>query len=401
MFKLRFFAAAAAVLMLSVCNLPGRYAAIPDDPELTETGDGSGTEATGNRITVRTPDTSTGVTLEGLGVEMDPHFLAQNVTGPDGATAEDWENIVVRRASMMKIQRFRVMLLPYWWEPEKGVFTFDSIEMKSLYAVLDLAEKIGTDVTLVLWGCPAACRYIDGSDRPSQWQRYFLSDPSWTNWVTAPLDPEEFAANFSAVVRYLIVDKGYTCIHEVTPFNEPDGNVCDEETYFKVVRAMDRKFREDGIRDKVRFNLSDNTDTRRFYLEACAGNIAAEADMFNSHTYIFGYETPNSTVIEWEKANLKAVSATGKKHYVGEFGSNQCVGASRQTDINRYERGVLMVRNCLNFLNAGACGASYWSLIDQYYSLYDPYESMQQLGLWRYKKSAYKGDDAEGCEEDY
>ena len=29
---------------------------------------------------VRTPLSSTGVSLEGLGVELDPHFIAQNVT---------------------------------------------------------------------------------------------------------------------------------------------------------------------------------------------------------------------------------------------------------------------------------------------------------------------------------
>ena len=32
---------------------------------------------------------STGVTLVGLGVELDPHFLSQNVTRHDGAKASD------------------------------------------------------------------------------------------------------------------------------------------------------------------------------------------------------------------------------------------------------------------------------------------------------------------------
>ena len=62
---------------------------------------------------------------------------------------------------------------------------------------------------------------------------------------------------------------------------------------------------------------------------------------------------------------------------------------------------MLITRNCLNFLNAGAVGASYWSLIDQYYNKGASYEEMQQLGLWRYKKCAYQGADAEGFEEDY
>ena len=359
---------------------------------------------------VRTPLSSTGVRLEGLGVELDPHFLSQNVTRNDGATPEDWKNIVERRVEMMNIQRFRVMLQPHWWEPvndnsdpqvtDESKFTFDSPEMKSVYAVLDLAERTGAGVTLVLWGCPAYCSYVEDGVA-SQGQRHFLCNKNGTNWVTAPEDNEEFAENFSAVVKHLIEVKGYKCVKEITPFNEPDGNVCEPDQYIQIIKALDRHFRKDGIRDKVRFNVSDNTDCRRFFLKECADNLADYADIFNSHTYMCGYECPNSYAYGWEKDNIDVVRKTGKNHFVGEFGSNLCVGASRQMDINWYKRGVLITRNCLNFLNAGAVGASYWSLIDQYYNRNASYGEMQQLGLWRYKKSVYQGADAEGCEEDY
>ncbi len=365
---------------------------------------------TGSSYEVRTPLSSTGIRLEGLGVELDPHFISQNVTRNDGATLEDWRDIVVRRVKMMDVQRFRVMLLPHWWEPvndnqdsqvaDMDRFTFDSAEMRSVCAVLDLAQETDASVTLVLWGCPACCSFVDESV-PSHGQRHFLCDRSGTNWVTAPGDNEEFAENFSVVVKHLIEDKGYTCIKEVTPFNEPDGNVCEPDQYIQIVKALDRRFRRDGIRDKVRFNLSDNTDCRRFFLKECADNLADYADMFNSHTYMCGYESPNSYALGWEKDNIDVVRKTGKHHFVGEFGSNLCQGASRQKDINWYKRGVLITRNCLNFLNAGAVGASYWSLIDQYYNKGASYEEMQQLGLWRYKKCAYQGADAEGFEEDY
>lgn len=359
---------------------------------------------------VRTPLSSTGVRLEGLGVELDPHFLSQNVTRNDGATPDDWKNIVERRVEMMNIQRFRVMLQPHWWEPvndnsdpqvaDESKFTFDSPEMKSVYAVLDLAERTGAGVTLVVWGCPAYCSYIE-EGVPSQGQRHFLCNKNGTNWVTAPEDNEEFAENFSAVVKHLIEVKGYKCVKEITPFNEPDGNVCEPDQYIEIVKALDRRFRKDGIRKKVRFNISDNTDCRRFFLKECADNLADYADIFNSHTYMCGYECPNSYAYGWEKDNIDVVRKTGKNHFIGEFGSNLCVGASRQKDINWYKRGVLITRNCLNFLNAGAVGASYWSLIDQYYNKNASYEEMQQLGLWRYKKSVYQGADAEGCKEDY
>ena len=106
-----------------------------------------------------------------------------------------------------------------------------------------------------------------------------------------PADSEEFAESFSTVVKHLIERRGYTCIKELTPFNEPDGNIIPLERYVPLAKVLDRRLRADGIRDKVRLNLSDNTDTRRFFLEGCARELSQEADLFNSHTYIFGYDT--------------------------------------------------------------------------------------------------------------
>ena len=389
-----------ALLALAGCSASS--AESNDDERLPESTRTPGYES-GASLEVRV-GRSTGVTLAGLGVELDPHFLSQNVTRHDGAKASDWDEIVVPRIRKMGIQRFRVMLLPHWWEPlndngDPGVaaldrFTFESAEMRSLYKVLDIAQEMNADVTLVLWGCPTYCDLLDPAYAGVK--RHFLCSSEGTNWVVEPADSEEFAESFSTVVKHLIERRGYTCIKELTPFNEPDGNIIPLERYVPLAKVLDRRLRTDGIRDKVRLNLSDNTDTRRFFLEGCARELSQEADLFNSHTYIFGYDTPNSTVLAWEEANVAAAATAGKKHFVGEFGSNQCVGATRQTDIDRYDRGVLMTRLVVNFLNAGAVGTSYWSLIDQYYGRNESYAAMQQLGMWRYMRAAYRQDPDPG-----
>lgn len=343
----------------------------------------------------------TGTKLEAIGAELDPHFFSQNLTRNDGSKESDWQ-YVVDRVKAMELQKFRIMALPQWYEPvndnadprstDLSKFTFDSPEMQSLYKVLDLAEAQQMDVCLVVWGCPVGVSLLD--PRYSHVKTCFMADPTKKDvWITGPVDYEEWAENFSALVRYLVEVRNYTCVKEITPMNEPDGGpLLTSPEYIKMAKILDARFKKEGIREKVRFNLSDNTDVRTFYLIDCAENLSDVADVFNSHTYIFGYDTPNDTIYKWEKKNVEIAARAGKKHLVGEFGSNQCVGATRQRDIDLYARGVLMTRLLLNFLNAGAAGVSYWSLIDQYYGKEADYQQMQQLGLWKYLKEAYKTD---------
>lgn len=353
----------------------------------------------------------TATTLEAMGAELDPHFFAQNLTRKDGAKPEDWR-YVQDRVKAMELQKFRVMVLPQWFEPvndnndphhaDSSKFTFDSPEMQSLYKVLDLAQEQKMSVCIVVWGCPTSVSLLD--DRYAHVKTSFMADATKKNvWITGPTDYYEWAENYSVLIRHLIENRNYTCVNEITPMNEPDGGpLLTSEEYIKMARVLDAKFKKDGIRHKVKFNLSDNTDTRTFYLEDCARNLSTEADIFNSHTYIFGYDTPNDSIFKWEKRNVEISASAGKKHLVGEFGSNQTVGATRQRDIDRYDRGVLMTRLVLNFLNAGASSVSYWSLIDQYYGRNADYEQMQQLGLWKYVKEAYKNDSTyERIQKDY
>lgn len=343
----------------------------------------------------------TGTELESMGTELDPHFFSQNLTRNDGSKESDWQ-YVVDRVKKMELQKFRVMVLPQWYEPvndnndphitDIGKFTFDSPEMQSLYKVLDLAQEQQMEVCIVVWGCPVNVSLLD--PQYSHVKTCFMADQDKEGvWITGPVDYDEWAENFSTLIKHLIEDRDYTCVKEITPMNEPDGGpLLTSSEYIKMAKVLDSRFKKEGIREKVRFNLSDNTDTRTFYLEDCAENLSDIADLFNSHTYIFGYETPNDVIYDWEKNNVNISAQAGKKHLVGEFGSNQCVGATRQKDIDLYARGVLMTRLVLNFFNAGAAGVSYWSLIDQYYGRDADYQQMQQLGLWKYMKEAYRTD---------
>ena len=359
-----------------------------------------------------------GVNTFGVSVEFDPHVLSQNIQ-KGISTEEDWA-IVESRVAKMEIDRFRVMLLPSWIEPFNDdentdtvnwdALTPNTVEMQSVYKVLDLAQANGIDVNLTLWGSENNLHLIDQevtAQIQAQGGHFLSKNNEATNWVIGTKYPKEFAENFSIYVQHFL-EKGYTCIKEITPINEPDWSYQIDrgvtfESYKTLCLELDARFKADGIRDKVLFNLSDNTDAGHTWLENTMMELDEITDIYNTHTYKFGYETKNDTISTWEEENRNITRNTGKPHVIGEFGSNQNTGSSRQLDIDEYRRGVLMVRQMLNFYNVGAAGMSYWVLCDEYYNYSDSYASMMQLGLWKATKRAYFGDSAyyETIKEDY
>lgn len=337
-----------------------------------------------------------GTKVHAIGAELDPHFFSYCVGHAEHPASEkDW-NIVVGRVKQLDIQMFRVMVQPQWFEPLNDDndpdhinwdgLDFDTPEMKSLYRVLDLAQQNGISVLLVLWGCHQGHFLANGNQTPNE-----------QSWIVGPKNEAEYAENFSILIQHLVMKKGYTCIREITPYNEPnyfyfiDGKV-SVDSYISMCKKLDTKFKADKIRSLVDFNLVDESGGYDF-LKKCAAELHDEADLMNSHMYTFGYDTPNQDILNYEEKNRNTVPGR-LLHFIGEFGSNQAVGAYLQSDIDEYLRGVLIVRLMLNVFNAGASGMSYWSLFDEYYYKNAPYDDgLMKTGLWRYKKSSYAGSE--------
>lgn len=334
----------------------------------------------------------TGTPLQGIGVEFDPHFLTACMAKNDGARPADWDSIIVPRVKKMRPHNFRVWVLSQWFEPVNDnndpnttnwdALNFNTPEMQALYKELDLAEETGAEVTLVFWGASA-----------NTW----MAGGQTGNWLFVPKDYNEWAENCAILAKHLIDTKHYTCVKMLTPINEPNfypghWQRMTAEGYASVCHKIAAQLQRMGIAHKISLNLSDNIDTDvQFLREACA-RTADVAGIFNTHCYKFGYENTNAEIGAWERTNVDLARAVGRKHFVGEFGSNRTVAAARQTDIDFYRRGILIDRLVLNFLNNGASGCSYWQLFDSWYSAHDSYPSMQQIGMWRYVKNAYRSE---------
>lgn len=312
----------------------------------------------------------------GAGVEVDPHFFTNNV-GRSGVTdtgeswtctVDDWE-LIVSYMQQMRLERIRVMLLPSWYAPTTGTYTdasyayrFDSEEMQSLYELLDVAQEQGMTVNLTLWG-------ID------HYNTNFIPAEQVNNWISIPTEGEEYvlAKMFADCVAHLKNTLGYSCIEEITVYNEPNTVF---ETYFgtagfyayvDLVEEIDAAFRSAGLRDGVLFCLSDDAEDVSWMgrtLDALENII----DVAVSHTYAYGEETGNTYMQEDLARWANYYEEYGIPHFWGEFGTNDG-GTYEMSDENNWDpvRGTTIARIALNMIGSGSVGMSYWVLYSQYY----------------------------------
>lgn len=332
--------------------------------------------------------------LDAFGVEWDPHFWrSYNLLSMDDdfnvstVGEQDWA-LIAERARELGIQKIRIMTLPGWYEPKNDnddpfvtdfdAFAFESEHFNSIYRELLVAEQLGIDVNLTFWGADY---------ETTSWMAF----NGVNDWITAPKDPDEYAENVCALLKYLFDEKGLTCIKEITVHNEPDwafkstGNKVDFSYYVKVCKNLNERLINEGLRDKVKLVLSDDTFNKDWLTKSVI-ELYEIADGFNSHCYVFGDENSYKEMYNWAAANNEIVDAFASKvpYTHNEFGGNKLLGAYHQGDIDQYERGVYYARLSNAFMNAGSNGMLHWEYFDMYYYSGDRDEAVMSLGLFQY-----------------
>lgn len=339
---------------------------------------------------------SSGKQVEYIGAELDPHFITGNVgrvlTKEDGTqvtvTIDDWTNIIFPRMKEMNLSYVRTMLLPSWWAKEEvcyteKAYTWDSAEMQDVYLVLEAAQELGMEVCLVpwLWDCDYA--------RMTEFDE--ASDPR--GWTICPKGEGEtiFATVVADCIDYLINEKGYTCIKYFTPINEPNSTFAfhysNQDVYMaydSLCRECDRVFREKGIRDDVKFSLSDaSTGEAEVWLTQSCDSLLADgvADIVNTHWYAYDENCTNEKLqSNWRQMfgiYEDIADEYNATHVYGEFGVTKM-------DYDDVDRGVHIARVAANMFHRGAQGMSYWMLFCYYWN-WDTRENNDLgniMGLW-------------------
>ncbi len=337
----------------------------------------------------------------GVGTELDPHFFSENVglkgTTDDGeeweCKAEDWE-IFEERMEEMKLKRIRCMLLPSWYVlSEDGIryndYNWESENMKSFYRVLDTAQRLGMTVNVTMWGADVS----------------FIGDPECHEWVKPPRAGQEgnFVKCFADCIKYLIETKGYTCVKEITLYNEPNSlysSAAGNDAYCDLCKLLHEEFLNQDIRDKVLFNLSDDAESFT-WLARTLNSLKDIIDVVNSHTYALGDKCGADGEYGMRMSNQQMQQKLSKwpeyrkgyesiPHMWGEFGTSNGGGSHSCYDRLLPHRGLDIPRIFLNFMHCGSVGASYWVLFSQYYGRNDfSTGNIMQMGLWGFADEGY------------
>ena len=341
---------------------------------------------------IEIPTTPNAAKLDGLGVEWDPHFFRSTVSSNKKfATDENW-NIVSERTKYLGIDKARVWCMPSWYEKrndnkdpkvidwESKALNFDSNDFKALRKELDLLQEAGVEVTLTLWGCEAS---------------YWLACRNTGDWVTAPNDIEEYAETVSILLQYLLNTCGYTCITGFTPMNEPnlawrvDGGAIDQTHYISTCKAVDQRLKDDGIRDKIKLVLSDDSTNNHDWFKRNTIELKGIADSFAYHTYLFNETSDPQAMFDFAKDryDLMNENSPGVPVTVNEFGSNYNVGAYIQTDVDNYDRGIYYSTIAEQYLSAGMSGMLHWCYFDVFYSNGEDFR--MKLGLFKFADQGF------------
>lgn len=317
------------------------------------------------------PDESINEDFYGFGVETLP-WLYTEENKEAGVDKEDIR-LNIERIKDMRLPVTRIFVPWETWNPtaDYKTFTWESDEMKSLYRILDIYQKMETQVIVVT---------VD-----------WLKDCPWK-------DAEGSSFAVLNLLDHLIDKKGYTCVRFWTLTNEPELTYgwlkkTSFKNYVEVHKSVKKGLEERGL--QVKIIASDEVESMQWF-EDSIQSLHDTADIFSSHTYLYPEEI--NTALDFFDERLAMIDAiSGIKEdmsfFICEFGFRGSDFSATTNDlIDDYKYGVYTADFCIEALNAGVDLVSLWCLheirlIDEI----DPEGGMMmRIGLWGFRDKGWR-----------
>jgi len=299
----------------------------------------------------------------GNGVQWGGYDMLESWTGSPTLSASDWEKLF-KRVRFMRPPLVRIMGAPGWNYMKNGMFD-PSVSENVLVKILDFCQAENIGVVFGEWGHSGGTA-ID------------------TVWL----------GNSVRFLKWLLVDKNYTCIRYYNMVNEPNGSWSTINGNFSLWQALVEEFyarlEKEGIASKIKIIGPDVAvwDTN---LLNWVGNTSARLDkqvgIYDIHTY------PDETAVrdgETYAALIRAYkneAPASKEMLMAEFGfkynSSSDLGKENQARISAdpYASddsnmltsdafyGVDVADAIIQNMRAGYSGVIVWDMDDAMYNV--------------------------------
>jgi len=256
--------------------------------------------------------------------------------------------------------------------PNWAGFDFRSKAMMHHYRVLDLCEKRGINVLWANWCIGDRATGVHWLAESTHDPK--LTDPDGDPYNDAPYDPEELAESLAACLHNLKNVRNYTCVKQVSLWNEPDQGWAYNSpsagyprpfwTYYDVLA---RHLARLGLRDSVSI-LGPETSTSSYEtLPALAGKptlYSKEVDVLAFHDYLgfadYQRVDRGAPIARAAKAYAELRGGRTKPIAITEFG-NMGNGSEEVTGDEAVWAGSLSCcRLVVEGLKAGVSGLLRW-----------------------------------------
>jgi hypothetical protein len=280
--------------------------------------------------------------------------------GPDDERR--WQELF-HHAEWLGLDWCRVELEQRTYEPERGKFTWDTPEMRTLYRILDWAERRGVDVFLQqLWGDVAWNAYPGLAGDPVKVLR------------SAPYSLPDWANGIGELMNHLVHEKGYTCIRWISVFNEPGHNDFSwwQDSNLRSVpitpglRAARQELDRRGL--TVPISAPDWTDLPP--LTPGLIDFDEWIGAYDLHSYLATFDSMMGfyNLSEAERRMTKWAEwahAKGKPFFVSELGTMAFGWGNRDSGPASYEAGLKNASLVVRGINAGVDGFNRWSFTNR------------------------------------
>ncbi len=273
-----------------------------------------------------------------------PRGSAYGGNPPAGATAL-WDQLY-RHATWLGLDWVRVEVSLRMWEPEKGVFRWDSDEMQALYRILDWCEKNHAEVFLQnMWS-------------HVEWNAF----PGVHPILSAPRDIDAFAEAMARLVEHLTKTRRYTCIKWFCITNEPPGGTWGYWwstgshpgiTITPALKAVRSAF--DGRGLAIPLSAPDWTDLPK--LDPGKIDFDPFIGAYDIHSYQGVDPTRQAMLVEW----ARFARSHGKPFFLSEMGNMQLGWGAANPGPKTFAASLSNAETIVRGLAAGVDAFNRWS----------------------------------------